>query len=594
VRLAALALLLLPTAALSAPTVGGCPVFPANHYWNTPVDTLPVHASSAAWVASIGATTRLHPDWGNVLADNFGIPFATVTGAQPRVPITFGPDGFADESDPGPMPIPPNAPVEGGDASTGDRHVLVVDTTNCILYELYRAFSVGGGASWQVDSSARFDLRSNALRPAGFTSADAAGFAIFPGLARYDEVAAGEIAHAIRFTASRIWGRSGGSPFYLWPARHWSGNSTDSTRPPMGARFRLKADFDISRFDARTQVVLRAFKKYGLVLADAGSDWFFQGVSDTRWPDGVLDELKSISGGSFEAVDTAVLLIDANSAEARVPPTSPPPPPPPPPVTGANYQALWWRAPAGSENGWGVNITHQGDILFATWFTYDTDGSGLWLVMPAGTKTGEGAYAGLLYRTTGAPFDATPWNPTLGTVATVGSAAFSFSDANSGTFTYTVNGITQSKPITRQVFANPVPTCTAGGAAGAAPNYQDLWWRSPAGSENGWGVNITHQGDTLFATWFTYDAAGRGQWLVMSNGVRTGAATYSGALDRTRGPPFDSVPWSIAPLVVIPAGSATFAFTDAANGTFTYTVDGVTQAKPITRQVYSTPATACR
>ncbi len=572
------------TASISAPTISGCPVFPANHYWNTPVDTLPLHPSSATWVNSIGATTRLHPDWGNVLADNFGIPFITVTGSQPRVPITFGPEGFADESDPGPMPIPPNAPVEGGNASDGDRHVLVIDTANCVLYELYRAFSMGGGASWQVDSSARFDLRSNALRPDRWTSADAAGFAIFPGLVRWEEVSAGEIAHAIRFTASRIWGRSGSAPFYLWPARHWSGSSTDSTRPPMGARFRLKAGFDISGFDPRTQVILRAFKKYGLVLADAGSNWFFQGVSSTSWPDTVLDELKSITGGNFEAVDTSVMQLDPNTAQARQATSAP----------VGNYQGLWWKSPADSESGWGVNLTHQGEILFATWFTYDLDGSGMWLVMSSGVKTGATSYAGTLLRTTGPAFSDVPWTSSQVTLATVGTAAFAFADGDNGAFTYTVNGITQTKAITRQVFASPVPACTAGGTPGATPNYQDLWWRSPADSESGWGVNLTHQGDTLFATWFTYDAARKGLWLVMSNGVRTGAGTYTGTLFRTTGPAFNATPWNPALVSLATVGSATFAFSDASNGTFTYTVDGFTQSKPITRQVYASPPTVCK
>src|SRR5712691_11667765 len=192
---ALVALLSLVGGARAAPTFGGCPVFPANNYWNTPVDNLPLHASSADWVNSIGAATRLHPDWGNVLADNYGIPFVTVTGSQPVFPILFDPTGSADESDPGPFPIPPNAPIEGGSASDGDRHVLVVDTANCMLYELFYAFPLGGGASWRVYSSAKFDLRSNALRPDKWTSADAAGFAVFPGLVRWDEVAAGEIAH---------------------------------------------------------------------------------------------------------------------------------------------------------------------------------------------------------------------------------------------------------------------------------------------------------------------------------------------------------------------------------------------------------------
>ena len=579
-RLAAAASFAAALAAHAAPTIGGCPVLPANNYWNTRVDSLPLHPSSAAWVNSIGASTNLHPDWGNVLADNYGIPFTTVNGSQARVAITFPPEGYADESDPGPYPIPPNAPIEGGPSSDGDRHVLVVDTTNCILYELYYAFPVNNGASWSVYSAARFDLRSNALRPAGWTSADAAGFAIFPGLVRWEEIEAGEIAHAIRFTASRIWARQGSDPYYLWPARHWSGSSTDSTRPPMGARFRLKAGFDISRFDPRTQVLLRAFKRYGMVLADGGSNWYFQGVSDTRWPDLVFDELKSIAGGNFEAVDTSAMQVDPNSGEARQSGTS------------ANYQGLWWRSPAGSESGWGVNVTHQGDILFATWFTYDTDGSGMWLVMSNGNKTGEGAYSGALYRTTGPSFDANPWNPAQVGVTNVGSAAFAFTDPSNGTFTYTVNGVTQSKPITRQVYSSPVTTCVSG-AAPTSANYQDLWWKSPAGSESGWGVNVTHQGDILFATWFTYESGGKGLWLVMSNGNRIGNGVYSGALYRTTGPPFSATPWNPSQVVATPVGTGTFTFIDASNGTFSYTVNGVSQSKAITRQVYSTP-TACQ
>lgn len=324
---AALVLCVAPCLASAAPTIGGCPVFPANNYWNTPIDTLPVHASSNAWVTTIGLNSRLHPDWGNVLADNYGIPFVTVTSGQPMVPIcpdTNHPQcSFWDESDPGPYPIPPNAPIEGGPGSTGDRHVIAVDTSSCMLYELFSAYPQGGPTNaWNAASYAKYNLTTNApLRPAGWTSADAAGLPIFPGLVRWEEVAAGEIAHAIRFTAVQIWGRDAGTnqAKYLWPARHWSGSSTIATRPPMGARFRLKASFDISSFSAPTQVILRAFKKYGLVLADAGSNWYFSGVSDANWPDTVLDELKSIAGNNFEAVDTSVLMVNADSGEAAVP-----------------------------------------------------------------------------------------------------------------------------------------------------------------------------------------------------------------------------------------------------------------------------------
>jgi len=239
-----------------------------------------------------------------------------------------------------------------------------------------------------------------------------------------------------------------------------------------------------------------------------------------------------------------------------------------------------------------VNLTQQGDILFDTWFTYDVDGSGLWLVMSNGAKVGDNSYAGPLYRAAGPAFDASPWSPSQVSLAQVGNAAFSFTDGNNGTFTYTVNGVTQSKPITRQVFG-PLPTCVQGETFAAASNYSDLWWRSPAASESGWGVNVTQQGDILFATWFTYDANGKGEWLVMSNGAKTAPCVYSGILYRTRGPAFNATPWDPTRVTLSQVGSATFTFTDIANGTFSYTLDGISQSKPITRQVYSSPATVC-
>jgi hypothetical protein len=259
-----------------------------------------------------------------------------------------------------------------------------------------------------------------------------------------------------------------------------------------------------------------------------------------------------------------------------------------------NFQGLWWRSPANSESGWGVNLTHQGDIIFATWFTYDTDGSGMWLVMSNGNKTATNTYSGALYRTTGPAFSAVPFDPAGVGATPVGTATFAFSDADNGTFTSTVNGVMQSKPITRQIFSNPVPVCAAGGTQGASPNFQDLWWRSPANSESGWGVNLTHQGDILFATWFTYEASGKGMWLVMSNGNKTATNTYSGALYRTTGPAFNAVPFDSSMVVATPVGTGTFTFTDANNGTFAYTVNGVSQSKAITRQVYSSPVPVCK
>jgi hypothetical protein len=305
--------------------IGGCQIFPANHYWNTPIDQLPVDTvNSANWINSIGANTRMHADWGNKLDDGsgfneiigYGIPF--IAGPSPaQATITFDVDA-ASESDPNPYRIPSNAPTEGGAASGGDMHVLSIDTTACKLYELYSAIQTSP-TTWNAYSGAIFDLNSNALRTAGFTSADASGLAVFPGLVRWEEVAAGEIAHAIRFTAQNIWGSLGGGQHkYIWPARHWSGNQNNSNYPPMGARFRLKASFNISGFDSRTQVILRAFKKYGLVLVDGGSNWYFSGTSNVNWPDIVIQQLNSnmIRGSDFEVVNTALLQIDPNSAQA--------------------------------------------------------------------------------------------------------------------------------------------------------------------------------------------------------------------------------------------------------------------------------------
>ena len=260
-----------------------------------------------------------------------------------------------------------------------------------------------------------------------------------------------------------------------------------------------------------------------------------------------------------------------------------------------NVQGLWFASPAFSESGWGVNLAQQGDIVFATWFTYDTDGSGMWLVMSDGRRqAGTNTYQGQLFRTTGPAFDSATFDPTRVTPAPVGSATFSFTDGNNGTFTYTVNNVTQTKAITRQIFASPLPTCAEGGAAGSAPNFSDLWFRSPAFSESGWGVNLTQQGDVLFVTWFTYDANGKGLWLVGSDVRRTTGNTFTGQLFRTTGPAFSSTPFNPTQVVPSAVGTATFTFTDANNGTFAYTVNGVSQSKPITRQVFSTPATVCR
>lgn len=280
----------------------GKQLFPPDNPWNQDVAQSPVDPNSDNLIAGIGATTSLHPDFGTVWngAPN-GIPYVVVSGIQPRVPINW--TAYGDESDPGPYPIPPDAPIEGGPSSTGDRHVLVIDRDNWILYELGYAFPISGGTSWNANCGAIFDLNSNALRPAGWTSADAAGLPIFPGLVRYDEVfEQQEIKHAVRFTAA-ITRRA-----YVSPARHWASSNTSVNRPPMGMRVRLKASFDISGYSPAMQVILRALKKYGMILADNGSNWYISGAPDPRWNDSELNTLKNIKGSNFEVVkmDTIV------------------------------------------------------------------------------------------------------------------------------------------------------------------------------------------------------------------------------------------------------------------------------------------------
>ena len=306
----------LAAAAQAGPSIGGCPIFPANNIWNVPVNTLPLHASSATFVATIGATARTHMDFGSGLHQSrpIGIPFVTVNASQPKVPITFG---YVDESDPGPFPIPSNVPIEGGAAfPDGDRHALVLDTTACKLYEVYRAFQVSPNV-WQGDSGSVFDLNSHALRPDTWTSADAAGLPILPGLLRYDEVNSGEITHALRFTVPQT------RNTYVWPARHQASSLTGSQYPPMGQRFRLRADYPEVKtlpFSPHALTIIRALKKYGMMLADNGSAWYISGAPDDRWDNDVLHQLDIIVGSDYEAVDVSSLQVSANSGQAAVGP----------------------------------------------------------------------------------------------------------------------------------------------------------------------------------------------------------------------------------------------------------------------------------
>jgi hypothetical protein len=279
----------------TSPQISGCSVFPADNPWNTDISAYPLDPNSDAYIASINQGRQyLHPDFGSNAT--YGIPYVVVPSGQGLVPITF--TAYGDESDPGPYPIPPNAPVEGGSNSTGDRHVLVLQSGACKLYELYEAYKDSGDNGWSAGSGAIFDLSSNKLRTDGWTSADAAGLPILPGLVRYDEVAAGAITHALRFTVSKT------QRGYIHPATHFASNATDPTLPPMGLRLRLKASYEISGFTGNSKVILTALKKYGMIVADNGSDWYISGASDARWDDNDLDQLKSVPGNEFEVVKT--------------------------------------------------------------------------------------------------------------------------------------------------------------------------------------------------------------------------------------------------------------------------------------------------
>ena len=300
----------IPTPTPRPTETGACTVFPANNIWNRRVDTLPLHPMSSAYIASIGSDSNVHADFGSGLWDGgpIGIPFVKVPANQPVVDINF--TAYGDESDPGPYPVPTSAPVEGGPDADGDRHVLVLQESTCMLYELYRAFPNSDG-SWDADSAAAYDLRSNALRPEGWTSADAAGLPIYPGLVTYDEVASGVIRHAIRFTAPDTQRK------YVWPARHFASDSDDPDLPPMGLRVRLKSSVDLGHYPQQVRVILQAMKDYGLILADNGSPWYISGAPDPRWDNDMLHAMDDLQGSDFEAVYTDDLMVEEDSGQSR-------------------------------------------------------------------------------------------------------------------------------------------------------------------------------------------------------------------------------------------------------------------------------------
>jgi hypothetical protein len=303
------------TALLARPAtadLAGCPMFPANNVWNTRVDHLPVDQRSAAFVRSIGENVGVHPDFGSGLWEGgpIGIPFNKVPAGQPGVWVSFY---YEEDSDLIPYPIPADANIEGGPGSTGDRHVLVVKREKCKLFEVFDAHPEANGTWWWGGSGARWNLRSNALRPDTWTSADAAGLPILPGLVRFGEVATGKISHALRFTARYTQKK------HVWPARHHASDITDPDVPPMGQRFRLKASFDVSPFPPSVQVILVALKTYGMFLADNGSNWYLSGAPDDRWDNDELHTLGWVKGSDFEAVDSSSLMVHPDSGEARQP-----------------------------------------------------------------------------------------------------------------------------------------------------------------------------------------------------------------------------------------------------------------------------------
>jgi hypothetical protein len=289
--------------AATAASAASCPVFPADNWWHRDVSRLPVSADSGRWLSQMSPSRDLHPDFGGP----YGIPVTTVGAGHAKVPVAFD---YAEESDRVGYPLGVDTRIEGGRDSGGDMHAVVVDPAACRLYETWDTTEAGG--RWRAGSGATWSLRSDALRPEGWTSADAAGLPIYPGLLRYDEVRAGRVTHAIRFTTDVS------STHHLWPARHDAGSQADwHSYPPMGARFRLRSAYDVSGYDAMARTVLTAMKTYGLVLADNGSPWFFQGAQDPRWPASLLDELKRVPASAFEAVDTSSLEVSKSSAATR-------------------------------------------------------------------------------------------------------------------------------------------------------------------------------------------------------------------------------------------------------------------------------------
>jgi hypothetical protein len=477
-------------------SISGCRILPANNIWNTPVDTLPVDANSNTYINTIGANDNVHADFGSGLWDGgpIGIPFVTVPGSQPKVNVTFD---YDDESDPGPYPVPADAPIEGGAGSDGDRHVLVLDRDNCILYELYYAYPQGDG-SWTAGSGAIYDLKSNALRPAGWTSADAAGLPILPGLVRYDEVASGEIDHALRFTVPRTRKK------YIWPARHYASSLTGSQYPPMGQRFRLKADFDISSFSSKVQVILRALKKYGMILADNGSEWFISGVPDERWNNDTLRELHDVKGSDFEAVDVSSLMISPNSGQAKQP---------------GNAKTITVTSPNGGESWTGgsnkkITWTSTGSVGNVK-IEYSTDNGSGWITVASSTAN-DGVYWWTL-----------PSVSSTACLVRVSESGGSTSDTSDSTFS-----------IVSVAPASITVTAPAGGENWTAGTTATVKWTS-TGSVGNVKIQLLKGGSTVLTITSSTSNDGMYKWTLPGN--LSGASNYKVKIsDTTNGSIDDS------------------------------------------------------
>ena len=378
----------------------------------------------------------------------------------------------------------------------------------------------------------------------------------------------------------------------------WAGNTFTSTHAGVTRSFTFPANLPSSATGGkRVLIATQGFAALNLVapnyvipngfLATDGATVSYAGVDFVTYASLPTDGVRAISRSGALIQNLATNFAGA-SASVSLPPTPVPP----------NFEGLWWKSPAESESGWGVNLAHQGDVIFLTWFTYDLNGKAWWLTMTA-DKTADMVYSGTLLETRGPAFNAVPFSPTTVTRSAVGTGTLTFSDANNGSFDYTVNGAHQIKPITRQIFGT-LPTCVWGGLQNLAlaSNFQDLWYASPAESEAGWGVNFTHQGDNIFATWFTYDFDRTPLWLSVT-AAKTAPGVYAGTLVRTTGPAFNAVPFNPALVGRTLVGPLTITFANGNSASFAYTVtlpgqNGVTQTKSITRQVFRAPGTVCQ